>query len=442
MELKVQTCTIVTAILLVLSLACGTTDESPLPVQARQSCASGETTATAEWLHFPDVACAEATRTAESSLNSFHYRKACLEAVGEGARPLRARVVRCGPASDTNPALDGSFLDVEICCDTDKKAVEIFEPRPLHCPEGRLQAMATDLHYPEKMSCEDAAQNAETSLDMAHYKRACRRGRAVGDGSTGAVLEARVVRCRPEPAGGFVLDVALCCSAAAPPGAAGTRPVGTMDIWEALRVGSLGEVERLLVGHPELANVRGSGGITLLHRANSLAVAEFLLSRRMDIDSRDENGQTPLHVAVAGGRREVVTFYMEHGADVDPEDHFGSRPLTLARTVELATLLLDNGADVNGGSAGTPLHSAGFYGKEEIARLLLERGAALEALDPNGETPLHRAAFRGHLGMVRLLLDLGAEAGAKNTAGRTPRDLVGEGPNRGPILDLLRSHVE
>jgi ankyrin repeat protein len=47
------------------------------------------------------------------------------------------------------------------------------------------------------------------------------------------------------------------------------------------------------------------------------------------------------------------------------------------RSVPLARLLLDSGADVNGRGEGgfTALHSAAQNGDEELARLLLERGA-------------------------------------------------------------------
>ena len=50
-----------------------------------------------------------------------------------------------------------------------------------------------------------------------------------------------------------------------------------------------------------------------------------------------------------------------------------------------------------------------------MVRLLLEKGADLEAKDSNRETALHKAAFRGYEAVVRLLLEKGADRKAKNS---------------------------
>jgi ankyrin repeat protein len=72
----------------------------------------------------------------------------------------------------------------------------------------------------------------------------------------------------------------------------------------------------------------------------------------------------------------------------------------------------------------TPLHKAAIYGEEETARLLVQRGAPLEAIDNAGATPLHLAAFEGEEMVVRLMLEAGASREAVGTRGdyqgRTP----------------------
>ena len=56
-----------------------------------------------------------------------------------------------------------------------------------------------------------------------------------------------------------------------------------------------------------------------------------------------------------------------------------------------------------------PLHTAAIHGQLEIARMLLDAGAEVDALDSDASTPLHDAALRGHAEVVALLLERGAD---------------------------------
>ncbi|XP_059693483.1 B-cell lymphoma 3 protein, partial [Haemorhous mexicanus] len=70
-----------------------------------------------------------------------------------------------------------------------------------------------------------------------------------------------------------------------------------------------------------------------------------------DLQARDYEGLTPLHVAVASGSRESVLLLLQHGADVDAGDiKSGRSPLLHAvenDSLEMAELLLQHGASVN-----------------------------------------------------------------------------------------------
>jgi ankyrin repeat protein len=67
------------------------------------------------------------------------------------------------------------------------------------------------------------------------------------------------------------------------------------------------------------------------------------------------------------------------------------------------------------------------YGHEAVVKLLLEKGAELEAKDSYGRTPLSWAAEKGHDAVVKLLLEKGAELEAKdNSYGRTPLSWAAE----------------
>jgi uncharacterized protein len=107
------------------------------------------------------------------------------------------------------------------------------------------------------------------------------------------------------------------------------------------------------------------------------------------------DGFTALHLAVFGGQAEAARALLERGADpnaLSRNEAVRVPPLGTAafvRSVPLARLLLDSGADVNGRGEGgfTGLHSAAQNGDEELARLLLERGADPSLATDDGKRP-------------------------------------------------------
>jgi hypothetical protein len=66
------------------------------------------------------------------------------------------------------------------------------------------------------------------------------------------------------------------------------------------------------------------------------------------------------------------------------------------------------------------LHSAAGGGHEEVAELLLAKGADVNAKNNDGFTPLHSAAAQGHKDVAELLLAKGADANAKDKDGYIP----------------------
>ncbi|KAF8497808.1 ankyrin repeat protein [Russula emetica] len=74
-------------------------------------------------------------------------------------------------------------------------------------------------------------------------------------------------------------------------------------------------------------------------------------------------------------------------------------------------LLLERGADINAQNRGgrTPLHFASITGKLEAVRLLLKHGADVEAKDNDRMTALQEAAEEGHDEVVKLLRERGAK---------------------------------
>jgi len=77
--------------------------------------------------------------------------------------------------------------------------------------------------------------------------------------------------------------------------------------------------------------------------------------------------------------------------------------------------------------AGPPLHVAAAKGHVDVARLLLERGADVNAKESVYDaTPLHIAALYGHADVARLLLEHGANPSIRDKDGGTPLDVARE----------------
>jgi ankyrin repeat protein len=53
----------------------------------------------------------------------------------------------------------------------------------------------------------------------------------------------------------------------------------------------------------------------------------------------------------------------------------------------------------------TFLHYAAYDGNIEVVKLLIKKGAYVNATDYDGYTPLHKAAFKGHIEIVKLLIE-------------------------------------
>ena len=89
----------------------------------------------------------------------------------------------------------------------------------------------------------------------------------------------------------------------------------------------------------------------------------------------------------------------------------------LSRLIPLYCLLLlgrDAKIDVKDEEGNTPLHVACCSDNDESASILLDRGADINATEMRQNTPHHCACQRQYLNVVELLLDRGANVEAKN----------------------------
>ena len=107
-------------------------------------------------------------------------------------------------------------------------------------------------------------------------------------------------------------------------------------------------------------------------------------------------GSTPLHYALSkdAGTPELAKLLIDAGADVDARGEGGERPLHKAvRRLEALRLLLDEGAypDYGDDLGRTPLHHAVAMDHAESVTALVRAGADPDRRDDHGNTPLHHA---------------------------------------------------
>ena len=110
--------------------------------------------------------------------------------------------------------------------------------------------------------------------------------------------------------------------------------------------------------------------------------------------------------------------------------------------LSICRLLLDKGAQVEARDSidWTPLHFAVSRGHVEIVRLLCDRGADVEARDNDDRRPLHLAAYFGHISVVKEFIEeRNAEINARDNDLWTALSWAGIG-HRHDIAAYLVSH--
>jgi ankyrin repeat protein len=170
------------------------------------------------------------------------------------------------------------------------------------------------------------------------------------------------------------------------------------------------EVVRVLLDKGAAINAKTEEGTTALHAGLEYPdVVKVLLDGGADVNVREKIGRTPLHEAAVNGYFEAAKLLLEAGADPNAQDNLGRIPL-----------------HETAGESITDMFLSWLMGDAE--------GEEDEEAD---EETIRRNAAR--VNVADLLLDAGAKVNAQNEDGLTPLSLAIEN-GRKSLADLLRQH--
>ncbi len=176
-----------------------------------------------------------------------------------------------------------------------------------------------------------------------------------------------------------------------------------------------------------------------IERGDADRVKALLESDPALANARNEEGDSPLLVALYRGRGDLAEHLLRAGADLNLFEACAlGRIETVRRCLEADPSLVHAYSH----DGWTALHLASFFGHGEIARLLIERGAEVNARSRSvrfaqSNTPLHAAAANRQTGVAQVLIDHGADVNARDGSGFTPLGLAANTHNDMLVIRLL-----
>lgn len=198
------------------------------------------------------------------------------------------------------------------------------------------------------------------------------------------------------------------------------------ELIEAVEAGAADRVVDLLDEDPSLANARDATGVSAIMTSkyrSDRAVTDALLAADPDLDVFEATS-----VGYADRLAEDLARDPALAVAFSPDGYTALHFAGFFGKAEAARLLLDSGAVVNETSRNEmrvqPLHSAAAGRHHEVCRVLLAAGADVDATQRHGYTPLHAAAQHGDVDLVELFLSAGADPTARLDDGATPADLA------------------
>jgi ankyrin repeat protein/HEAT repeat protein len=210
--------------------------------------------------------------------------------------------------------------------------------------------------------------------------------------------------------------VIICIFGVALPSRADNPSQASLDksLVSSVRRGNTKRVLGLLESgaNPNASNDNNMTAVQYAARGEDTKILKLLIDAGADVNSKDKHGRSPLVEAVGNHNSAAVKLLLSNGAK--PDDIALSQACWLGRR-EAVMLLLDAGANP---SSGIPRASQG--GHLNLLKLLVERGAKVDASSSSGSSALHLGALQGGTETVAFLIKNGANPNAVNERKETP----------------------
>ncbi|APW40482.1 hypothetical protein RD110_05275 [Rhodoferax koreense] len=186
---------------------------------------------------------------------------------------------------------------------------------------------------------------------------------------------------------------------------------------------------------PSTAQMAQYKGLHAAAQRGDLAKTEKLIAQKADLNARDEQGRTPLHVATFARQVPVIRALAQAGADLSLLENDRYDAVTIAAVADdKATLaaLLAAGASAKLTTSrydGTALIAAAHLGHDGVVRQLIAAGAPLDHVNNLHWTAVIESIVLGdggprHQRTLRALIDAGANLQLTDRHGNTPLQLA------------------
>ena len=208
--------------------------------------------------------------------------------------------------------------------------------------------------------------------------------------------------------------------------------------------------------HPEFTHIEDLTSLHIMSEKESIACVDKILALQPELlNKKDDEGYTPLHLAVIAGNRPVIKYLISRGADinaVDNERHSALHWAIVCGELDALDMLHDAGADpsIPDNHGALPIHYAvqmcspgsNTKDKEFICQMglkkLLSWKVDITVKDKEGRDPLLWAASAGSLYAIKALISNGADISSEDKDGLTSLHCAASRGHSNCLMTLIK----